>query len=246
MALLRCAPSTPAGGEKHESSREKRWSDSLLDGLPVGVACLGNHAKQDVASESSVVEVPVWITLVEGVVPGLAPLGVFRRERAGWSQARKNLSLNDSPLPECTASQIAGSSGVVQVTRWFLRAGISRNSPGPISTMPSANSILAAPFSTSTHSLVGWSYQKPAGERWPCETILPIRIPGACRSDVKSSSGSWAGRLVTVEARNKAGVERWRHAEYPGLMELIPVGLHQEFAAGVIERVAELIGGEEE
>jgi hypothetical protein len=57
-------------------------------------------------------------------------------------------------------------------------------------------------------------------------------------------SYSWIRRLRSlaepVEARNQAGVERWFQDQYPQLMELIPVGLHQEFAAGVIERAAEL------
>jgi hypothetical protein len=61
-------------------------------------------------------------------------------------------------------------------------------------------------------------------------------------------SYSWVRRLRSlaepVEARNHAGVEQWFQLQYPRLMELIPVGLHQEFAAGVIERVAEIEAGE--
>jgi hypothetical protein len=61
-------------------------------------------------------------------------------------------------------------------------------------------------------------------------------------------SYSWLRRLRAlaepVEARNQAGVERWFQAQYPRLMELIPVGLHQEFVAGVIDRASELTGGE--
>jgi hypothetical protein len=60
---------------------------------------------------------------------------------------------------------------------------------------------------------------------------------------------SWLRRVraltAPLEAGNPAAVEQWFHAQYPRLMELIPVGLHHEFAAGVIERVAEQIGGEE-
>jgi hypothetical protein len=61
-------------------------------------------------------------------------------------------------------------------------------------------------------------------------------------------SYSWIRRLKSlakpVDARNQAGVERWFRAHYPVLMELIPVGCHREFAAGVIERVAEIESGE--
>lgn len=61
---------------------------------------------------------------------------------------------------------------------------------------------------------------------------------------------SWLRRVralaAPVEAGNPAAVELWFHAHYPLLMELIPQGQHQDFAVGVIERVAELAGGEEE
>jgi hypothetical protein len=59
---------------------------------------------------------------------------------------------------------------------------------------------------------------------------------------------SWLRRVralaAPVEAGNPAAVQQWFHAHYPFLMELIPTGLHQEFAAGVIERVAEIEAGE--
>jgi len=62
-------------------------------------------------------------------------------------------------------------------------------------------------------------------------------------------SYSWIRRLRAlaepVEARNQAGVERWFQTHYPGLMGLIPVRLHHEFAAGVIERAVEIASGEE-
>ncbi len=61
---------------------------------------------------------------------------------------------------------------------------------------------------------------------------------------------SWLRRLralaAPVEAGYVAAVEQWFHAHYPVLMELIPQGRHQDFAEGVIERVAELTGGGEE
>src|SRR5205809_932497 len=67
-----------------------------------------------------------------------------------------------SPSPYRTPSHTVGSSGVVQSTRCFLNAGILMKSPTFISTMPSSNCNLAAPFSTITHSCCGWSYQKSA------------------------------------------------------------------------------------
>lgn len=51
-----------------------------------------------------------------------------------------------------TPSHRVGSSGVVQSTRCFLNAGMLMKSPGFISTMPSSNCNLAAPFKTMTHS----------------------------------------------------------------------------------------------
>jgi len=60
----------------------------------------------------------------------------------------------------------------------------------------------------------------------------------------------WPRRLralaAPVEAGNVAAVEQWFHAHYPVLMELIPQTRHQDFAEGVIERVAELTGGGKE
>jgi hypothetical protein len=44
-------------------------------------------------------------------------------------------------------------------------------SPGRSSTSPSSNRSLAAPFSTTNHSASSWSYQNPAGEACPYETI---------------------------------------------------------------------------
>jgi hypothetical protein len=38
--------------------------------VPIGGGCLDDHAKQDVASEESVVEVPARMALAEVEVPG--------------------------------------------------------------------------------------------------------------------------------------------------------------------------------
>jgi hypothetical protein len=61
---------------------------------------------------------------------------------------------------------------------------------------------------------------------------------------------SWLRRLralaESIEARNQVDVEQWFHRHYPQLMELIPPKWHESVAAGVIERGAGLIGGEEE
>jgi len=93
MALL-CTPSTVAVGEDEESSREEQSDDFLLlNDPPIGVGCLGDNAKQDVASEQSVVEVPVRITLMEVEVPDVLP-SVF-----SWPPQSARTTLQALPPP---------------------------------------------------------------------------------------------------------------------------------------------------
>ena len=75
--------------------------------------------------------------------------------------------------------------------------------------------------------------------------------PHVCRFRPATVPGwLWLRRVrslaAPVEAENPAAVEQWFHAHYPLLMDLIPQDRHQDFADGVIERVAELTGGGEE
>ena len=74
--------------------------------------------------------------------------------------------------------------------------------------------------------------------------------PHVCRFRPATVPGwLWLRRVralaAPVEAENPTAVEQWFHAHYPLLMDLIPQDRHQDFADGVIERVAELTGGGE-
>ena len=62
------------------------------------------------------------------------------------SDADQRLRSHHVASPYRTPSHTVGSSGVVQSTRCFLKAGMFMKSPGFISTMPSSNCNLAAPF----------------------------------------------------------------------------------------------------
>src|SRR5262249_18465216 len=81
--------------------------------------------------------------------------------------ANQRLRSHYPASPYRTPSHTVGSSGVVQSTRCFLNAGMLMKSPGFISTTPSSNCNLAAPFRTISHSCCVWSYQTPSGEACP-------------------------------------------------------------------------------
>src|SRR5437868_4501239 len=99
--------------------------------------------------------------------------------RLDISHADQRLRSHHWTSPYRTPSHTVGSSGVVQSTRCFLNAGMFMKSPAFISTMPSSNCNLAAPFNRMTHSACAWSYQKSAGEAWPCEMIRSMRTSPA-------------------------------------------------------------------
>src|SRR5262249_25271860 len=81
----------------------------------------------------------------QALIPLAAGLDISNADQRLWSHQLAS--------PYRTPSQTVGSSGVVQSTRCRLNAGMLMKSPGFISTMPSSNCNLAAPFSTITHSL---------------------------------------------------------------------------------------------